>query len=162
LLGVWETPPYLHDGSAPTLRDVLTTRNTSELHGYVSALSEQQLNELVAYLQQIDGEVPSPRLPFEPPLPPPTATGGASGWGGVGGSGSHAAGSVDPGGQHSTAPAASPGSGSGAAACAYRPIRRDERVPARELAAALALLGLTWMPLFRRWCRLRQAPPERL
>ena len=42
LLGVWETAPYLHDGSAPTLRDVLTTRNPSDLHGYVSSLSSRR------------------------------------------------------------------------------------------------------------------------
>ena len=58
LLGVWETAPYLHDGSAPTLRDVLTTRNPSDLHGYVSSLSSQQVDQLVAYLQQIDSELP--------------------------------------------------------------------------------------------------------
>ena len=67
LLGVWETPPYLHDGSAATLRDVLTTRNPSDLHGYVSALSPQQVDQLVAYLQQIDGEPPVRSLPFDPP-----------------------------------------------------------------------------------------------
>jgi YVTN family beta-propeller protein len=67
LLGVWETAPYLHDGSAPTLRDVLTTRNPSDLHGYVSSLSSQEIDQLVAYLQQIDDEVPVRRLPFDPP-----------------------------------------------------------------------------------------------
>jgi DNA-binding beta-propeller fold protein YncE len=67
LLGVWETPPYLHDGSAPTLRDVLTTRNPDDLHGYVSALSSQQIDQLVAYLLQIDDGAPVNRLPFDPP-----------------------------------------------------------------------------------------------
>ena len=67
LLGVWETPPYLHDGSAPTLRDVLTTRNPGELHGYVSALSSQQIDQLVAYLLQIDGDPAVHRFPFDPP-----------------------------------------------------------------------------------------------
>jgi YVTN family beta-propeller protein len=74
LLGVWETPPYLHDGSAATLRDVLTTRNPSDLHGYVSSLSPQQVDQLVAYVSQIDDEVPVRRLPFDPP-----ATGGDGG-----------------------------------------------------------------------------------
>ncbi len=54
LLGIWQTAPYLHDGSAPTLRDVLTTRNALGLHGYTAALSEQALDQLVAYLEQID------------------------------------------------------------------------------------------------------------
>jgi DNA-binding beta-propeller fold protein YncE/cytochrome c peroxidase len=81
LLGVWETAPYLHDGSAPTLRDVLTTKNPDGLHGYASALSSQELDELVAYLMQIDDGLPIRRLPFDPPEP----VGGASG-GGAGGS----------------------------------------------------------------------------
>jgi mono/diheme cytochrome c family protein len=58
LLGVWETAPYLHDGSAATLRDVLTTRNAGDQHGYVSALSSQQIDQLVAYVSQIDSENP--------------------------------------------------------------------------------------------------------
>jgi YVTN family beta-propeller protein len=65
LLGVWETAPYLHDGSAPTLRDVLTTKNPSDLHGYVSSLSSHEIDQLVAYLQQIDSELPARQLPFE-------------------------------------------------------------------------------------------------
>jgi len=87
LLGVWETPPYLHDGSAPTLRDVLITRNPTDLHGYVSSLSSQQIELLVAYLQQIDSELPVRPLPFDAP---PGTDGGISGDGGpplVGGSG---------------------------------------------------------------------------
>jgi cytochrome c peroxidase len=68
LLGIWETPPYLHDGSAPTLRDVLTTANPKDEHGFTSSLSPGELDELVAYLQQIDNELPPRRLPFEPPL----------------------------------------------------------------------------------------------
>jgi mono/diheme cytochrome c family protein len=65
LLGVWETPPYLHDGSAPTLRDVLVTKNHDDLHGYVSSLSPAELDELVAYLQQLDGDISVRQLPFE-------------------------------------------------------------------------------------------------
>lgn len=75
LLGVWETAPYLHDGSAASLRDVLTTRNVDDLHGYVSILSEAELDQLVAYLEQIDEGLPVRRLPFEPPLPTTTTDG---------------------------------------------------------------------------------------
>ncbi len=71
LLGVWETPPYLHDGSAPTLRDVLTTRNPNDSHGLVSALSSEQIDQLVAYLLQIDGEMGVRALPFETPQAAP-------------------------------------------------------------------------------------------
>jgi DNA-binding beta-propeller fold protein YncE len=81
LLGIWETAPYLHDGSAATLRDVLTTANPNDQHGFTSSLSEQQVDQLVAFLQQLDGDQELRRLPFEPPLP---GEGGAAG-GGTGG-----------------------------------------------------------------------------
>ncbi|QQL45260.1 LamG-like jellyroll fold domain-containing protein [Sulfuriroseicoccus oceanibius] len=55
LLGVWHTAPYLHDGSAATLLDVITTRNSGDNHGAVSSLTAQQKADLVAYLQQLDG-----------------------------------------------------------------------------------------------------------
>jgi DNA-binding beta-propeller fold protein YncE len=74
LLGVWETAPYLHDGSAPTLRDVLTTKNRDDLHGYVSSLSPLALDQLIAYLEQLDGDVAVRQLPFDPP-----AKGGGTG-----------------------------------------------------------------------------------
>jgi MYXO-CTERM domain-containing protein len=82
LLGVWETAPYLHDGSAPTLRDVLTTDNSDDLHGYVSSLSSKEVDQLVAYLMQIDDELPVHPLPFESTSPgggsPATLSGGCS------------------------------------------------------------------------------------
>lgn len=92
LLGVWETPLYLHDGSAPTLRDVLTTRNAEDVHGYVSALAPEQIDQLVSYLLQIDDERPIQRLPFEPPAPPTGGSGGVAGTGGVSGAGAGAGG----------------------------------------------------------------------
>ena len=84
LRGVWESPPYLHDGSAATLRDVLTTSNANGTHGYVAALAAEQVDQLVAYLQQIDDDIPTPTLPFEPARPAPVA--GAGGQAGAGGS----------------------------------------------------------------------------
>jgi DNA-binding beta-propeller fold protein YncE len=83
LLGAWETAPYLHDGSAATLRDVLTSANPNDQHGFVSSLSAQQLDQLVAFLQQLDGDQKLRALPFEPPLP----EGGAGGVGGSSGGG---------------------------------------------------------------------------
>ena len=63
LKGVWETAPYLHDGSAPTLLDVLTTANPNNRHGN-TALNDTELQELVAYLQQLDatGDTPPDSL----------------------------------------------------------------------------------------------------
>ncbi len=50
LHGLWRSAPYLHDGSAPTLRDVLTTRNATDRHGSTSALSPSDLTDLETYL----------------------------------------------------------------------------------------------------------------
>ena len=56
LKGIWATAPYLHDGSAKTLRDVLTGKNQNDLHGKTSKLSDAELDDLVAYLSQIDDD----------------------------------------------------------------------------------------------------------
>ncbi|MCA9639971.1 MAG: hypothetical protein H6718_20530 [Polyangiaceae bacterium] len=54
LRGLWKSAPYLHDGSAPTLREVLTTRNAGDLHGTTSQLSAMQIDDLEAYLLTLD------------------------------------------------------------------------------------------------------------
>jgi cytochrome c peroxidase len=46
----WRTAPYLHDGSAATMLEVLTTRNAGDKHGKTSHLTPQQLDDLAAYL----------------------------------------------------------------------------------------------------------------
>ena len=55
LHGVWGTAPYLHDGSASTLREVLVDRNVGDHHGTTSVLSATEIDDLVAYLLQLDG-----------------------------------------------------------------------------------------------------------
>lgn len=51
LIEAWRTAPYLHDGSAPTIRDVLTTRNPMDgRHGDVAGLSPPEIDELCAYV----------------------------------------------------------------------------------------------------------------
>jgi DNA-binding beta-propeller fold protein YncE len=50
LLDLWRTAPYLHDGSAATLRDVLVARNRGDRHGRTSALTTAQLNDLETFL----------------------------------------------------------------------------------------------------------------
>lgn len=57
LHGLWRSPPYLHDGSAATLLEVLTVRNPDDLHGVTSMLDDGELAALVAYLQCLDGEL---------------------------------------------------------------------------------------------------------
>lgn len=59
LRGIWDTAPYLHDGSAATLKDVITTANPDGLHGVTSTLTEAEINQLTAYLRQIDGSEPA-------------------------------------------------------------------------------------------------------
>ncbi len=59
LFELWRTAPYLHDGSAPTLRDVLTTFNPGDGHGKTSQLSPNQIDQLAAYLLQIGGDAPA-------------------------------------------------------------------------------------------------------
>ena len=54
LKGLWETAPYLHDGSAVTLVDVITTANLNDMHGHTSDLTDKQRQQLVDYLLQID------------------------------------------------------------------------------------------------------------
>jgi DNA-binding beta-propeller fold protein YncE len=48
---LWRTAPYLHDGSAATLREVLTTRNAGDRHGATIALSELDMEALVRYVE---------------------------------------------------------------------------------------------------------------
>jgi YVTN family beta-propeller protein len=50
LVEVWRTAPYLHDGSAASMRDVLTTRNRGDRHGKTSHLTTEQINDLIAYV----------------------------------------------------------------------------------------------------------------
>jgi cytochrome c peroxidase len=50
LLELWRTAPYLHDGSAATLRDLLTVRNRTDQHGKTSQLTDKQLDDLIEYL----------------------------------------------------------------------------------------------------------------
>ncbi len=50
LVEVWRTAPYLKDGRAATIVDVLTTFNEEDLHGRTSNLSEAEINDLAEYV----------------------------------------------------------------------------------------------------------------
>jgi YVTN family beta-propeller protein len=50
LAEVWRTGPYLQDGRAATMLEVLTTYNPSNQHGVTSDLTGQQQNELSEYV----------------------------------------------------------------------------------------------------------------
>lgn len=55
LHGAWNSAPYLHDGSAASLREVLVGRNPDARHGTTSHLDDAQINDLIAYLLSLDG-----------------------------------------------------------------------------------------------------------
>lgn len=50
LIEIWRTAPYLHDGSAATVLDVLTRTNAKDKHGGASDLTPSELNDLAEYL----------------------------------------------------------------------------------------------------------------
>ena len=50
LIELYRTAPYLHDGRAATLREVLLDDNRGNRHGFTSDLSEEQLADLIVYL----------------------------------------------------------------------------------------------------------------
>ncbi|HOX04643.1 MAG TPA: cell surface protein [Candidatus Paceibacterota bacterium] len=50
LIEVWRTAPYLHDGSAPTLEDVLDGRNAGDLHGRTLHLTPDRIDDLAEYV----------------------------------------------------------------------------------------------------------------
>ncbi|MFC1539607.1 c-type cytochrome, partial [Candidatus Latescibacterota bacterium] len=50
LIEVWRSGPYLYDGSAPTILQVLNKYNPNDEHGITSNLSEKQLNDLAEYI----------------------------------------------------------------------------------------------------------------
>lgn len=66
LLGLYRSAPYLHDGSAATLEEVLTTQNKNDQHGHTNQLTPQQVGDLVEFLKA---------LPFEDPVPAAKAEG---------------------------------------------------------------------------------------
>jgi YVTN family beta-propeller protein len=54
LKGLWDTAPYLHDGSAATLEDVLVAANPEDRHGRTGGLTAGERSDLIAFLNQLD------------------------------------------------------------------------------------------------------------
>ncbi len=50
LVEIWRTPPYLHDGRATNLREILVEYNPDDRHGKTSQLDESEIDDLVKYL----------------------------------------------------------------------------------------------------------------
>ena len=53
LVECWRTGPYLHDGSAVTLEEVLTTKNPKDEHGRTSHLTPAEIQDLAAYVRSL-------------------------------------------------------------------------------------------------------------
>jgi YVTN family beta-propeller protein len=56
LNNVYESAPYLHDGSAATLEEIWTKFNDHDQHGYANDMTKDQLNDLVEYLKSLGAE----------------------------------------------------------------------------------------------------------
>jgi DNA-binding beta-propeller fold protein YncE/mono/diheme cytochrome c family protein len=50
LVEIWRTAPYLFDGRAATMKDVLIKFNKDNKHGVTSDLTDQQINDLVEFI----------------------------------------------------------------------------------------------------------------
>lgn len=50
LVELWRTAPYLHDGSAATLRDVVLRHNPGDKRGHTSHLKPSEVDDLVSFL----------------------------------------------------------------------------------------------------------------
>jgi len=50
LFEVWRTAPYLYDGRAATVKDVITIHNPHDKHGRTSDLSEGEIEDLVEFV----------------------------------------------------------------------------------------------------------------
>jgi hypothetical protein len=57
---LFDSAPYLHDGSAATLREVLVTRNPEDRHGRTSHLTEAEIDDLILWLLCQDGTADEP------------------------------------------------------------------------------------------------------
>lgn len=53
LIAVADRAPFMHDGCAPTLRDRFGACGGGDQHGKTSGLSEQQISDLVAFLESL-------------------------------------------------------------------------------------------------------------
>ena len=53
LRSLWDSAPYLHDGSAPTLENVIRDGNPTDSHGRTSHLTEAEVADLIAFLRSL-------------------------------------------------------------------------------------------------------------
>lgn len=53
LIETWRTAPYLHDGSAATLKEIFTKFNPKNKHGQTTELSKEDLDALLEYINSL-------------------------------------------------------------------------------------------------------------
>ncbi len=53
LIEAYRTAPYLHDGRAVTIEEVLRQHNDKNLHGKVKGLSDQEMKDLIEYIMSL-------------------------------------------------------------------------------------------------------------
>jgi DNA-binding beta-propeller fold protein YncE/mono/diheme cytochrome c family protein len=53
LIELWRTAPYLHDGRALTIKEAITKYNHGNIRGNTQNLSEEELNDLIEFLQSL-------------------------------------------------------------------------------------------------------------
>ena len=50
LIELWRTGPYLHDGRAATMKDVLKKHNADDKHGHTSGLTDAEIKDLALFV----------------------------------------------------------------------------------------------------------------
>jgi YVTN family beta-propeller protein len=53
LVGISDSAPYLHDGSAQSLEEIWTVYNPQDRHGVTNDLTKDELNDLIEYLKTL-------------------------------------------------------------------------------------------------------------
>jgi len=53
LNNIYDSAPYLHNGSAATLEEIWTTFNPEDKHGFTNDMTKDQLNDLIEYIRTL-------------------------------------------------------------------------------------------------------------
>ena len=53
LNNIYDSAPYLHNGSAETLEEIWTKFNPNDQHGVTNDMTKDQLNDLIEYLKTL-------------------------------------------------------------------------------------------------------------
>ena len=53
LIECWRTAPYMYDGRAVSIKDVITVDNKNDMHGNTKDLSEQEVKDLAEYVKSL-------------------------------------------------------------------------------------------------------------